>query len=273
MNNFINSLKFRLVRIIEANPIINLIIYNNISLFKPFLPHEKDYYGICSLINNQIDDAIIDVGGNLGISAMGFRELGYMNRIYLFEPNKYLFEKYIKKKLMKDYKNIFAFNFALGFRDEKKNFYYPYYKNHCLHYFCSFEKNYIKNSLKVTFNKKKFKIINKPMFLKKFDNLNIKCKPKLIKVDVEGFDYEVLKGMKKTINNHQPIILVEFNKSNFYKIKKFLTRYNAWVYFYKTNEFKTFNKNMIDIDISRTNQKNLMSIRNIFFIPKSHKWN
>ena len=116
MNKFINSLKFRLVRIIEANPIINLIIYNNISLFKPFLPHEKDYYGICSLINNQIDDAIIDVGGNLGISAMGFRELGYMNKIFLFEPNKYLFEKYIKKKLMKDYENIFAFNFALGFR-------------------------------------------------------------------------------------------------------------------------------------------------------------
>jgi len=80
------------------------------------------------------------------------------------------------------------------------------------------------------------------MFLKKFDNLNIKCKPKLIKVDVEGFDYEVLKGMKKTINNHQPIILVEFNKSNFYKIKKFLTRYNAWVYFYKTNvELKNVN--------------------------------
>ena len=120
MNNFINSLKFRLVRIIEANPIINLIIYNNISLFKPFLPHEKDYYGICSLINNQIDDAIIDVGGNLGISAMGYRKLEYKNKIFLFEPNKYLFEKYIKKKLIKDYKNIFAFNFALGSRGEKK---------------------------------------------------------------------------------------------------------------------------------------------------------
>ena len=38
---FINSFKFKLVRIIEANPIINLIIYNNISLFKLFLPHEK----------------------------------------------------------------------------------------------------------------------------------------------------------------------------------------------------------------------------------------
>ena len=73
MSNFINSLKFKLIRLIESNPILNLIIYNNISFFKLFLPHEKDYYGIKLLINNKIDDSIIDVGGNLGISAMGFR--------------------------------------------------------------------------------------------------------------------------------------------------------------------------------------------------------
>ena len=97
MINFINLLKFKLIRIIESNPKINLIIYNNISLFKLFLPHEKDYYGIKLLINNKKNDSIVDVGGNLGISSMGFRELGFINKIYLFEPNKYLFQKYIKK--------------------------------------------------------------------------------------------------------------------------------------------------------------------------------
>jgi len=273
MDNFINSLKFKLVRIIEANPILNLIIYNNISFFKPFLPHEKDYYGMRLLISNKLNDAIIDVGGNLGISAMGFRKLGYKNKIFLFEPNKHLFEKYLNKNLIRDYKNIYVFNFALGFREETKNFYYPYYKNYCLHYFCSFNKDYVSNSLKITFKKKKFRIINYPMFLKKFDKLNLKCKPKFIKIDVEGFDYEVLMGMKKSIKKHEPIILVEFNKSNFFKIKRILKKYDPWVYFYKTNEFKIFKKNMIDVEISRTNRTNLMSIRNIFFIPKSHKWN
>ena len=111
MINFINLLKFKLIRIIESNPRINLIIYNNISLFKLFLPHEKDYYGIKLLINNKKNDSIVDVGGNLGISAMGFRKLGFINKIYLFEPNKYLFKNFIKK-LVKNYKNIRAFNFA-----------------------------------------------------------------------------------------------------------------------------------------------------------------
>ena len=79
--------------------------------------------------------------------------------------------------------------------------------------------------------------------------------------------------MKKSIDKYKPVILVEFNKSNFFKIKKFLKMYNVWVYFYKSNKFKIFDENMIDTEISRTNKTNLMSIRNVFFIPKSYKWN
>jgi len=105
-----------------------------------------------------------------------------------------------------------------------------------------------------------------------FDKLNLKCRPKFIKIDVEGFDFEVIKGMKNAIKKFNPIILVEFNKSNFFKIKKILNNYNAWVYFYEKKEFKIFNKSMIDKDIARTTNSNLMSVRNIFFIPKLHKW-
>ena len=81
----LNSIKYKLVRIIESNPLINLFIYNNISLFKLFLPHEKDYYGMKFLINNKKSDSIIDVGGNLGISSMSFRKLGFENQIFIFK--------------------------------------------------------------------------------------------------------------------------------------------------------------------------------------------
>ena len=120
--NLLNSLKFRLIRLIESSPSLNILIYNNISLFKVFLPHEKDYYGITSLLKNRINDSIIDVGGNLGISSMGFRKLGFINKIYIFEPNRFIFNTYIKNKLIKKYKNIYGFNYALGNKDESKNF-------------------------------------------------------------------------------------------------------------------------------------------------------
>lgn len=270
--NLLNSLKFRLIRLIESNPSLNILIYNNISLFKVFLPHEKDYYGIALLLKNRINDSIIDVGGNLGISAMGFRKLGFSNKIYIFEPNRFIFNTYIKNRLVKKYKNIYGFNFALGNKNQLKSFYYPYYKDKCIHYFCSFNKKYIQNSIDITFKKKKLKIINEPIKIKVYDNLQLNCSPKFIKIDVEGFDFEVIKGMKKTIKKYNPIILVEFNKSNFFKIKKILGDYNAWVYFYEKNEFKIFDKSMVDKDIARTTNLNLMSIRNIFFIPKLYKW-
>ena len=270
--SFTNSIKYRLIRLIEAQPSLNLLIYNNISLFKAFLPHEKDYYGIRHLLNNNINDTIIDVGGNLGISSMGVRQLGYDNKILIFEPNTYIYNQCIKRNLIKKYKNILGFNFALGSRLETKNFYYPYYKNKCIHYFCSFDKNYILNSIKITFRKKKIKIIKRPIKIKVFDKLKLKHTPKLIKIDVEGHDYEVIRGMISTIKKNKPVILVEFNKNNFFKIKKLLKNYNSWVYFFEKNNFKKFSKKMIDKEISRSSKLNLMSVRNIFFIPKSHKW-
>lgn len=267
-----NGIKYRLIRLIESNPSLNLLIYNNISFFKAFLPHEKDYYGIKHLLKNKLNDSIIDIGGNLGISAMGFRKLGFKNKIFLFEPNIYIYNNYIKKKLLKNYKNIFGYNFALGNKNEIREFFYPYYKNKCIHYFCSFDKSYVRNSINITFKKKKIRIIRENVKIKSFDKLKIKCIPKFLKIDVEGHDFEVIKGMKNTIKNHKPVILVEFNKNNFYKIKSFLKNYDPWVYFYEKNKFIRFKYNMIDSDIARTTDTNLMSVRNIFFIPKLHKW-
>ena len=270
--NILNSIKYRLIRLIESNPSLNLLIYNNINLFKAFLPHEKDYYGIRLLLKNKINDAIIDIGGNLGISSMGFRRLGFNNKIYIFEPNKFIFKKYIQSKLLKNYSNIYAFNFALGKKNQLKDFFYPYYKKNCIHYFCSFNKEYLQNSIGITFKNKKIRIIKDSIKIKNFDSLKLKCQPKFIKIDVEGHDLEVISGMNNTLSKYKPIILVEFNKSNFFQIKKKLNNYNAWIYFYNKNKFEIFDKKMIDREIARTDKFNLMSIRNVFFIPKLYKW-
>ena len=142
MISLINSLKFKFIRMVESNPRINLFLYNNISFFKPFLPHEKDYYGIKLLINNKKYDSIVDVGGNLGISAMGFRKLGFVNKIYLFEPKNFYLKNLLEDDLLKIIR-MFAYNFALETKMKKKIF-YPYFKKNCIHYFCSFDKNILK---------------------------------------------------------------------------------------------------------------------------------
>ena len=83
----INILKYKIVRLIEKNPSFNLLIYNNIRFFKFLLPHEKDFLGMKIICKNFKNSIILDVGANLGISTMGFRQMGFVNKIFIFEPN------------------------------------------------------------------------------------------------------------------------------------------------------------------------------------------
>ena len=130
----LEAIKYKVIRFIESNYKINLLIYNNIQFFKFFLPHEKDFYGMMLLCENSKNKVILDIGASLGISSMGFRKLGFKNRIYAFEPNYYLYKKYLKKNLFR-YKNISLKNIALGNHNSKKTMYSPFYNSEFIHYF------------------------------------------------------------------------------------------------------------------------------------------
>ena len=264
----INIIKYKIVRLIESNPALNLLIYNNIKYLKFLLPHEKDYLGMRKLCKNNLNKTIIDIGANLGISSMGFRQMGFKNKIYIFEPNPIIFKKYLIN-LKKKYKNNFLQNFALGNVNTTKNFFIPFYKNKSIHYFGSFDKKYVENSINMTFPdiSSNIKFKKKKIKINKFDNLNLKIKPHFIKIDVEGYDYYVLKGLTKTINKYKPIFLIEYNKENFLQIKKFLKNYENFIYDIETDKLIKLSKKFKN-RISRTSKTNLLSNRNIYFVPK-----
>ena len=51
--------------------------------------------------NNNTNKVILDIGASLGISSLGFRRLGFKNKIYAFEPNFFLYENFLKKKILR----------------------------------------------------------------------------------------------------------------------------------------------------------------------------
>ena len=110
-------------------------------------------------------------------------------------------------------------------------------------------------------------IKKKKIKIRKFDNSNINIKPHFIKIDVEGYDHVVIKGLMKTINKYNPIILVEYNVENFHLILKYLRNYKPYVYNIKDNNLLKLKKYFYKTMISRSNKSNLLSNRNIFFIP------
>ena len=266
-----NILKYKIARWVERYPLLTILIYNKTKYLKFLLPHEKDYYGILKLAYNSRKYSFIDVGANIGISSIGFRKMGFINPIYLFEPNFFIFDKYLKK-LKKKNKNFFLKNLALSNKKQVKRLYLAYYKGNNIHFLSSFSKNYIINSIKITYKNlgNKMNIISKKVRCEKFDNLKIKTPPTFIKLDTEGHDYDVLIGMKNTIKKHKPIFLIEYNKNIFLKICNFLKPYKPYLYDYRQNKFMKINNNTKK-NIGRTSMKNLLTTRNIFFIPKSKK--
>mgnify|MGYP001387617513 CR=1 FL=1 len=219
MLNLILKTKYSIVRLIEKIPFIQILIYNLISNFHSFFPHEKDYYGLIKLVDIKNNRDFIDIGGNIGLSTIGFRQLGFTNRIIIFEPDK----EYCCKKLhnlKKRISNIKLYKFGLSDKEERKTFYQAYFLGIKMHFLSSFDKKYLKRIIYQVYYtfRNLFKIKKQKLSLKKFDKLNIKVDPVFIKIDVEGFDHKVISGMLKTIKKYKPIILVELNKENFYQI-------------------------------------------------------
>lgn len=273
MRNLIEICKYKIARLLERNPLINVSLYNHIIHFPFLLPHEKDFHGIKLLVKSNKSNLFLDVGANNGISSLGFRRLGYENPIYMFEPNNFIYKKFLQKFKSKSHFKVF--NYGLGAKNELKDIFYPFYGKVCLHYFGSSNKKYIKDSIKLTSPNylDKIKITKSKMKLKKYDTLNFKKKIDFIKIDVEGHDLFVLKGMKKSIDKFSPIILVEFNTENFNEIYKFLKNYKAFIFKFDEKKFKMlkkkdfFNKTQ---NLARSHKKNLLSSRNVFFIPNNY---
>ena len=139
-------IKHRLIKIIEKIPLLQVFVYNNLQYFKFLFPHDKDYYALKLLFNKNETRTFLDIGGNIGLSTIGFRELGFLkNRIMMFEPDQYLLDNYVSK-VTKNYSNIKVYPFGLSDRSEKKKLFRAFYKNVFFHFNNSFNLNYLKEN-------------------------------------------------------------------------------------------------------------------------------
>lgn len=267
-------LKHQLVKTIEKIPLLQIFIYNHLQYFRFLFPHDKDYYALQILFQKDEKRIFLDVGGNIGLSSIGFRELGFKkNKIYIFEPDEDLIEQYLKK-LKKKYNDLKIFNFGLSNKNSVSKLYKAFYKKKFFHFNNSFDKKYIIKKLRDNYGvkSKKFVIKTSMLRLKKFDDLKITEKVCFVKIDVEGLDHLVLYGMKKFIKKNCPVFLIEYNYSNFNKIYNFLKKYyECYFYDFKFNELVKLKKFQI------TNLKNGKILEskfkknsvNIFFIKKN----
>lgn len=168
--------------------------------------YEKKRIDKLSQLSKKINsDTLIDIGANIGFYSIILSNK--FEKIYSFEPNKRNFQVLRKNIETNDLKNIKTFNFGLGENKE-----------------ILIGTSNTKGKLFQTsgFAVSKDNSIGEKVLIEKGDDfLKFNNKSITIKIDVEGFEYFVLKGIKKILSNNNCLVQIEIWEKNNSKIQKF----------------------------------------------------
>jgi len=172
------------------------------------------------IFSDQIN-GVIHVGAHLGQEVTLYNEYG-INKIYLFEPQKKIFEKLNKN--MKKHKHVCCYNFALG-SENKLSTLNLSNSNFGLSSSILSPQLHLKVQPKIEFTE------TENIIIKRFDNLDI-LPLNFLTIDVQGFELEVLKGFGDLITDVE-FIFTEINTKSLYKdnalvkdIDRYLSQFN-----------------------------------------------
>ena len=173
-------------------------ISNEIALDGVFEKKERVTFfrWLSSLTISTKESVCIDIGANIGNHSLYFSD--YYKKVYSFEPSERIFNiLFLNSKLVN---NIECFNFGCS-NEDKTALLTSISTNRGGSFISSEEREGEIEKIKV-----------KPLdeTLQDINNVG------LIKIDVEGHEYEVLEGAKKTIKDNMPIILFEQHENDFY---------------------------------------------------------
>ena len=147
-----------------------------------------------NLHNKQIN--VIDIGAHKGETLKFFLDNFNVNKIFVFEPNKKLFTK-IKKNFID--KRIHLFNFGVGLKNERKNLNLTIDSASSTINEINTNTEYFKRKKKfLVFGKKKsfflgvqdIEVVNLSEFI-----LNKEKKIDILKIDTEGYEFNILQGI------------------------------------------------------------------------------
>ena len=144
----------------------------------------------------QPNSIVLDLGANYGQMSILWSKYKPDVTVYAFEASKYIYD-ILKKNILENSANVKPFNCLIGNKSKNKTY---------------IKKSFLSNNMAYGSNKiekvSNFKIKNFDQIKSlKIDDLNFKKKISVMKIDVQGYDLDALKGAKKTIlKNKMPII-------------------------------------------------------------------
>jgi len=201
---------------------------------------EKDFFHFMNLIPE--GGNILDLGANIGVTSYHLSKKFPGSNIFSFEPLTLNMDtlKRIKKKF--NLENVHEYQVAVGEKIGTIEMVMPVINNVPMHGLSHvIHKDNTENNSGIN-----YKV---PMIcLDEFNDLTQNGKNiTAMKIDVENFEYFVLKGGKKMIANHKPIIYCElWENDNRKKCINFLNNLNYSAFILQKKELVPIEKTVID---------------------------
>ena len=151
----------------------------------------------------KVGNIVVDVGANIGLHTLNMaRIVGNTGRVFAFEPDPSNFEILEKNVKINNYQNIILEQKAVGDKNGRTTLYQSDHPG--MHRIFPQTKQ-AKGQVQVELTS----------LDKYFIDSNLADKINFIKIDVEGLEFSVLKGMKNILKNNKKIkILFEFMPKN-----------------------------------------------------------
>ncbi|EAK5278028.1 FkbM family methyltransferase [Campylobacter jejuni] len=192
---------------------IQTLIFQNLNFFSLKELEKLDVW-LLKFIRTPFEKRVaFDVGANIGNHSIYWSTNNCFSKIYSFEPIRETYDILTKNIQINNLENkIIPYNLGIG---EKES--YAKIKVYSLNNIGANQIEVLENN----FEQSNIKIIS----LDEFGNKNAISNIDFIKIDVEGFEKQVLLGSKELIKRFKPLMLVEIFPEHFDVINEIMTSY------------------------------------------------
>jgi FkbM family methyltransferase len=179
--------------------------------------YEDDIHQLAlKLLINEPDGIVLDIGANLGTFCVPLAKKVSKHTYHAFEPQRIIHYQLCANTFINGLDNVHCHNFGLSDKEERLMLTMPDYASEGNIGAFSIDKEVRENEYECTTEGRK-----EPMVVFTLDSGAHK-NVRLIKIDVEGHELEVIKGGIKTIkaNNYPPIIFEAWTWKPWYQEKR-----------------------------------------------------
>jgi FkbM family methyltransferase len=200
-------------------------------IIKHFRTPPEDDFLLVHKFQPSEGQVFVDVGANRGdmiLCMMLNKKL--KNKIIAFEPNDIIYRQTSKRSFIRKNERVNLMNLGLGSEPGNLTLFTPQYRNWAFDGLSSFSIDSAESWLRTgmwNFREELLTIQKHECEVQTLDHFDLN--PYFVKIDVEGFEYDVLQGSIKTIEKHKPLLLIEDITE---EIEEFLTGYGYKFYGY-----------------------------------------